>query len=222
MARRRVQRLKIQLKSEPLSQPAYCYLMLKDDYDICTIVEILSKKVKKSFNEYQCIKRYKRKVEVDGKEVNDIVYVLCDKYDMWYSVWSLMRGFLFNTYEYSEIKQYSCGAILDNKIAVDLRGYSFDISSYKEINYEGVYYSEEKDDYLYLLNDNRTLFVSLEADSDDENVVMAQLGERVFRYNKETDEFFEDRLPRFEDVDWSQYNDIAYEGYSKQELGLDD
>ena len=224
--------VKLQLRSEPFSDPVYCYLLLKDEYGICTIIEILTKKVKKSFNDNQCIKKYKRKIEIDDeeiddeeidiKEINDIVYVLWDKDDMWYSVWSLLKGYLFNTYEYTEIKQYSCGAILDQKIAVDIEGYSFDISSYKEINHEGVYYSKEINDYLYFLNDNRMLFVSLEENPNDKDVVMIELDDRIIRYNIEKDELSIDAPPRYEDIDWSQYNDIAYEGYSRQELGLDD
>ena len=213
--------IKIQQRNGSFSKPEYCYLMLKDEYGLCTIIEILSKSIKMCFNDYQCIRKYKRKIEIDDEEQNDIVYVLWDKDDMWYSVRSLMKGFLFNTYDYSNIKQYSCGAILDNKIAVDIEGYSFDISSYEEINYEGIYYSKEKNDYLYLLNDNRTLFVTMKEDPEDENILRVELDDRIITYNKVTEEFFTKHIENFED-DWSQYNDIAFEGYSRLELGLDD
>jgi len=42
------------------------------------------------------------------------------------------------------------------------------------------------------------------------------------RYDKETGEFTRKLYADEQDVDWSNYTDIAYEGYSRQYLGLDD
>lgn len=158
----------------------------------------------------------------DDKETQDVVLVLWNKNDKYYRVWSLMKGILFSTDKYQEIKRFNNGAIIDGKIAVDDTGYKDDISTYKEICDCGVFYSEEKNDYKFLVNVDNTLFCHMDKDEEDENIVSCETDDYVYKYNIETGNLLCKEITHEYNVDWSDYSDVPYEGHSRLELGLDD
>ena len=163
----------------------YCYLLLEEDYDHTSIIEIISKKVVKSFDNWPCLRFYRRVIEKENKEVKDVVITLLDVH--LYALWSLMEGYLFGPHEYGDCKLYDNGVILDEELSVDDTGDSTDISSYKELN-ANIFYSEEKDDYLYFVNEERILFLPMSRDKENENIVSIETENWICSYDIQTNE----------------------------------
>ncbi len=209
--------VKVILKSDIYDNCDFCYLLLENEFCLHFIVELYSKKIIKVINDSDLLRYYKK----TEKETKDVVFVLWDQDENFYSVWSLQSGYLFRTFDFKKITVYSCGAIIDEKLSVDDEGFSIDISSYDEIC-ESIYYSREKDRYIYLLDDERSLFVYMRRDPTCDNCLIVETEKWTVRYDKETGEFTRKLYADEQDVDWSNYTDIAYEGYSRQYLGLDD
>lgn len=197
----------------------YCYLLLRKFNGSCTVIDILNMETVNSFHRSELLFLYKRTIDKEYEKETDAVFALWKQDKKNFSIWSLKEGYLFEPYDCNKLEEYANGVILDDKLAVEYNGSSYDISSYKEIK-GCVYYSEEKDRYLYLLDQDESLFVTMDADEYDKNIVKADLISRKIEYNKKTEEL---SIIESEDpTDWSEYNDIAYEGYSRLELGYDD
>ena len=98
-----------------------------------------------------------------------------------------MEGYLFGPHEYGDCKLYDNGVILDEELSVDDTGDSTDISSYKELN-ANIFYSEEKDDYLYFVNEERILFLPMSRDKENENIVSIETENWICSYDIQTNE----------------------------------
>ena len=204
----------------------FCYLFLRNKDDQCSIVDITSLEVVKQFDFHELMKKYRRTInedDEDGEGIQDNVIILWNKKKKVYSIWSLLKGYIFEPYEYTTIEIYSEGVILDGKIAVEDIGCEIDISSYNELNGH-IYYNKEKDDYLFLVDEDGILFERMERDEEEEYIFKIETKDNKYTFNTETQELERKPLPPYHDnnEDWSKYSDIAYEGYSGLYLGLEE
>lgn len=201
----------------------FVYYLLRNKYDMYSIMDFPFCNLIKSFPKSH-IKRAYRREFFNGGYKKDVVFVLWDKENKIYSIWSMFEGYLFKPYNYIEvIDRYTCGVLLDNKIIVEDNGYSFDISPYKEIG-NGIYYNQVKDNYLYQLDEyeTKTIFVDLHPDICDDDILKNDDYIWHVIFNKKTKQVTIEQSNDDYETDWSQYNDVAYDGYSRLELGLDD
>lgn len=193
------------------------FYLLENTEKIIKIVSFPEGEILNAFSHHYLVKGYKREIYSKNGENDDFVFFINNEVDKLYFGWSLREGYLFGPQKYSEFARFANGAILDDKIAIDDNdGVSYDISSYKEI-VNKVYYSKEEDHYLYLYDRDKVLFVSMEEKDD---VVVYQDFGTLIEYNKLNNQVTIKDNNDY--TDWSQYNDIAYEGHSGLELGIED
>ena len=203
-----------------------CYLFLKDKNKVCSIVEITNNKIVKIFGYHELAKMYRMTADDNEKKERDVVIILWNKEKKIYSIWSILKGDIFGPYKYTDIENYSCGVILDGVIAVEDNGYSYDISYLNKVC-EGVYYSPKHGGYMFLIDEDGSLFEWMKRDEEDENIYKIETNDYIFTFNSETYELNRKHLLRRDDDydyynDWSRYSDVAYEGYSRLYLGLED
>lgn len=203
----------------------YCYLFLRNKDDQCSIIDITSLEVVKQFDFQELMKKYRRTINEDnedGEGIQDYVIILWNKEKKVYSIWSLLKGYIFEPYEYTTIEIYSEGVILDGKNAVDNSGYSMDISDLEKIRSD-IYYDKKNDCYLFLVDMDGVLLGYMERSKDDENIREFESKYDIYMFNTETQVLKSRPIPSEPEYDdWSKYSDIAYEGYSRLYLGLED
>lgn len=205
-----------------------CYLFLKDKHGVCSIVEIINNEIIKTFACYELKKMYRISIDENEEEEKeqDVVIITWNKGKKIYSIWSILRGDIFGPYEYTEIENHNCDVILDGVIAIEDNGYSYDISYLNKVC-EGVYYSQKHGGYMFLVDEDGSLFEWMKSDEEDENIYKIETNHNIYTFNSETHEIDCKFLPHRDDDydynnDWSKYSDVAYEGYSRLYLGLDD
>lgn len=202
----------------------YCYLFLRNKDDQCSIIDITSLEVVKQFDFQELMKKYRRTINEDnedGEGIQDYVIILWNKEKKVYSIWSLLKGYIFEPYEYTTIEIYSEGVILDGKNAVDNCGCSLDISDYEEIT-GPVYYNKKNDKYLFLVDEDGVLFDLMREKGEEGNIFEIETNYNIYTFNSETQELKSSSIPPDDYYDLSKYSDIAYEGYSRLYLGLED
>lgn len=203
------------------NEEPFCYLILKDINDKGIIIELLNKKVILSGFQYDsyCGAK-KRTIYRDYNEIEDVITIFINEKTNYFALYSIVDKFIFGPYNYKKIEKYQYGVKLDDKTVVDYLGYVTDITGY---DYNGmIWYNKEKDAYLMEIDEEGSVFYEPEQDDEDEDILKVELENCIYTYNKQTEEL--DRTPINNDeheIDWSDYADIAYEGYSRLELGLD-
>lgn len=217
--------VEIIMKSGYDSDEKYCYVHLIDSLGYNSILEIVNKKPILQDYQYNHIKMVFKRIEPEQFHkpvVEEVVYRVLNKRKKIYALYSLKKGFLFGPYEYKEIDMNNGGVILDKKYAVENYGEVLDLSNYEKLGYE-IYFDKEKDKYLLFLDQKDGMFIHMYEDDVDNNIVCAETEYEIFKYDKTTGECTCEPLRGFSGItDWSQYNDIVYEGHSRLELGLDD
>jgi len=202
-----------------------CYLFLKEKHGVCSIVEIIDNKIIKTFSFKDFRKMYRIIINDNGKEEQDEVIIFWNSKKKIYSIWSILRGNIFGPYEYTDIESFRYGVILDGVIAVKDNGYSFDISDLSKVC-ERMYYDKNNEAYMFLVDEDDSLFEWMERDEEDENIYKLEMNDNIYTFNSETYKLDCKVLPLRDDYDyyhdWSKYSDVAYEGYSRSYLGLDD
>lgn len=205
-----------------------CYLYLKDKNNVCHVVEVINNEIVKIFGFHELKKMYRMSINDNDEEEKeqDVVIITWNKGKKIYSIWSILRGNIFGPYEYTEIENHSCGVILDGVIAVEDNGYSYDVSNLNKVC-DNVYYSQKNDGYMFLVDEDSSLFEWMKRDEEDENIYKIETNDYIFTFNSEAYELDRKHLLRRDDDydyynDWSRYSDVAYEGYSRLYLGLED
>lgn len=216
--------IKLLWKNSNTSRERFCYVILKDFNGKGKIVELLGQKTILEKFRYNSLTKVAKRTIYDNdnnKLKEDIVVRFLNKKTKYFALFSLKEKFIFGPYNYTDIEVCEFGVVLDNKTAVNNDGEILDISGY--INEGDVFYNKDKDAYLFYIDEEGSVFYEPEEDEDDEDILIVKLENYIYSYNRKTEEF--DQKPIYENEyedDWSQYNDIAYEGYSRLELGLDD
>lgn len=198
-----------------------CYLFLEDINNLCSIFEIIDNKIVKIFGSHELRKIY---TMTNEKKERDVVIIICNKEKKIYSIWSILRGDIFGPYEYTGIENYNYGVLLDKVIAVEDNGCNYNISHLNRVC-DSVYYDKNNEGYMFLVDEDDSLFKWMERDEEDENLYKIETNDNIYTFNSETQELDCKFLPRRDDDyddDLSKYSDVAYEGYSRLYLGLDD
>lgn len=215
--------LKLLWKNVSSYRDSFCYLLLKESNGKGKIVELFSDKIvleRFQYNSYKSIRKRTIRNESSLEDKDDIVVKFLNKNTKYFALYSITEKFIFGPYNYTDIEEYQYGVRLDNKLIVENDGDITDISEY-EYNGE-IWYNKKENNYFLDLDEDGHVIFWFEQDDDDEDLFKFEVGDRLFIYNKKTEEVTRERIPNSESIDWSQYNDIAYEGYSRLELGLDD
>ena len=122
---------------------------------------------------------------------------------------------------------YFDGVILDNEIVVEYEGCTIDLKKYvlfMEVEEGEILYNKEYDCYLLHLDQFGSAYVRLYDNEDNDNILESvERNGHIFVFNKKKKELVEKELrDDYYDNNWSDYADIAYEGYGRLELGLED
>ena len=201
-----------------------CYLFLEDINNVCSIVEIINNEIVKIFGSHELRKMYRMTEDNIEKKEQDVVIIIWNKEKKVYSIWSILKGDIFGPYEYTDIETYCCGVTLDGVIAVENNGCNYNISHLNRVC-DRVYYDKNNGGYMFLVDEDDSLFKWMERDEEDENIYKIETNDNIYTFNSETHGLDCKFLPRRDDDDyndWSKYSDVAYEGYSRLYLGLDD
>ena len=212
------------MKSSHNSETKYYYAILTDENGTHSIMEIVSKESILSNYQYNHLKIVYKEIEPFSSctpEIVDVIYRVHNKKKKLYALYSLKEGFLFGPYNYKEIEMHNCGVILDNKYAVENYGYSMDLTEY-DCDENDLYISKDKKRFFLFLDQDEEMFHILKKDDYDDNIMITETEHEIFKYDLST-KSCRCELKRMDyEIDLSKFNDIAYEGYSRLELGLED
>ena len=212
-------------------EPA-CYVIVRELNGSGRVVELLSKRdVIKEFQikhyrgcAYNYDYKYSNESYWDYKEIiTDAILCFWNQERKNFSLFSIKDRKFFFTYDYKYISVYNRGVILDDKLAVEYDGFIHDFTGYE---FDGqMFYNREKDEYWMIIDENEQngcFIASFEHDDNNENILTLNSEEFTYTYNKKTEELKRKQNCQEEVTDWSDYTDIAYEGYSRLYLGLED
>ncbi len=206
--------IKIIMKSNTGSEKKYCFVRLTDEAGTRSIMEVVNKEpVLEEYqpNHYKIVS-VKQNTLYGSSETLDVIYRILNKRKNNYALYSLLKGFIFGPYKYEKIEKHRNGVILDEKIALENCGDVIDLTNY-DYQGGGVYIRKDKKVYLLFLDQEESMFVPMEKDYSDDNVMIAETEHEIFKYDKTTGECkcHQLRNNQLED-DWSKYDDIVFEG----------
>lgn len=216
--------IKIIMKSGHHSNIKYYYALLADENGTHSIIELISKEAILSefqFNHLKIVHKEIEPVPFLTPEVVDVIFRIFVRKKKMYGLYSLRKGFVFGPYKYETIEIHNYGVILDDKYAIDNDGFVMDITEYDRNGYD-LYISKDKKKYLLFLDQKEGMLYPMTKDDYDENIMIAETDHEIFKYDITTGECKCEFKRNDYEVDLSKYGDIAYEGYSKLELGLED
>lgn len=202
----------------------YCYTLLKEPSGKGCIMELVNHQVIHENFMYDSYKKVAKRFLPNFQK--DVVVVFSNEKTKTFAVFSLFeKKYIFSLYQYAHIKEMQYGVILDYKTAVDYNGYVTDLSDYECIDDGRIFYNKEKDKYLLLLNEEGELFYEPVKDKNDESILVVELDYRTYRLNTKTEEIeciINDEIPlSYSQHEWDEFNDVAFEGHSRLELGID-
>lgn len=213
--------IKLLWKNDVYSNKRFCYLLLKEYNGKGKIIELLENKIileKFQFNSFKVVKKRTINNE-NGVDKEDAVISFLNKKTKFFALYSITEKFIFGPYNYKVMEQYAYGYKLDDKFIIENNGEIIDISGYE---FNGtVWHNKDNDDYFMDLDIDGSVVKWLENDEYDKDLLFADVENTRYIYNKSTEELHHERLYNDDPVDWSMYNDIAYEGHSRLELGLE-
>ena len=199
----------------------YCHVILKEPDGKGCIIELLSKQIVYDNFTFDSFKGV-------AKRRSDVVVSFLDKQKKTFSIRSLLeKEYVFGPYQYADIEECRYGVVLDKKTAVDNDGFVTDLSGYKCLDNGCIYHNEETDKYLLLLDKEGGLFHEPRKDENDDNILIVEFDDCICRLNiKEERIYWEKNYDDDVPMGWSQQEldeaaNIAYEGHSRLELGLD-
>lgn len=211
-------------------EPA-CFVILKELDGNGRVVELISKRnIVKDFQfknykggAYKCEYVSPNEPSLYSEEIiTDTILRFLDYGKKNFALYSIKDDKYLFSYDYVNIGVYSKGVLLDDKIAVENNGFIKDFSGYE---FDGeMFYNKEKNDYWIIIDEsgkNGRFIDSFKQDEYNEDVLKLDTNNFIYTYNKKTEELKRKEY-RDEDIDWSEYTDIAYEGYSRLYLGLED
>lgn len=222
--------IKILWKSSYSDESYICIIMIKDINGKGRIIDLLSKQTileKFIYNSYRGIARRticKDIHDYNSQHKKDVVVSFLNKKTKYFALYSLEeRNFIFGPYNYVDIEDDQFGVILDEKLIVNNNGDMLNLSEYEATADSEVYYNNKKNDYVFVREVDGSLFHFFDSDKKDNNLLKLNFEEYIVTFNKETEELQTESINQNErDLDdWSWAADIAYEGYSRLELGLD-
>lgn len=198
----------------------YCYVILKERDGKGCIIELLSPKIVHDNFMFDTFKAV-------AKRRSDIVVSFLDRQTKTFSILSLLdKKYVFAPCQYTDIEEYQNGVVIDKKTAVDNDGFVTDLSGYKCLDNGCIYHNEETDKYLLLLDKEGGLFHAPRKDDDDDNILIVEFDDCICRFDKKEETIDWEKIYDDVPMGWSQQEldeaaNIAYEGHSRLELGLD-
>lgn len=205
-----------------------CYILLKEIDDTGTLMELLNQKVLLLNILWKNCKFAVRTVGCYPNEKTDVVIRLWYKKEKSYSLYSIVEGYIFGPYHYSIIEEHASYDVLDSTLYIENNGRRRDLSKYyvKEIetdtySYE-VYFNENDDVFIML---DRLYYMS--PDEYEDNIRECETENVIYKYDISTEKLeLEIKSNDFDNI-WTYQElrdaaDIAYEGNSRLELGLED
>ena len=204
-----------------------CFYILEDVLGDSCIIDLLNKKVildKFDFADYTGGSLIYTK-EFGCNAVDAYVRFVSRK-NKTVSLYSIVKGFVFGPVHYEEIELYKNGFLLDQKTLFNTRGGLVeDVTGYvKEPKVENVYYNEEKENCILIIDYVTQLHIKLFPDEDDVFKFEGRYENEEYVYDMNSQELKKEIIhPEYNDSSegWSAADSYyAYEGHSELELGL--
>lgn len=201
-----------------------CYVILKEPNGKGRIVELLSKKTilkDFSYSDYQDVTE-RTIYEGPFKDKDDSAIRFINYENKSFALYSLVEGYIFSPKNYTDICFYKYGTILDEELAVENNGFVLALSEYEQGEDPRIYFNKERDKYFMLLDEDYSMIHYMYSDDFHPEIVKVELPSVTYKYNKKTGELTQDYGLDDNPYDLTDYSDIAYEGYSRLYLGLED
>lgn len=200
-----------------------CYVILKELNGNGRVIELLGKNTIMRdflFNSYVG-GTYKRGFFND--EIKDTILRFWNREKKYFELYSIRERKIIFSYNYISIDFYDKGVILDERVAVAYYGFIKDFSGYEYDN--EMFYDKEKNDYWMIVDERKKdgqFMAPFEQDEYNKDILKLDTDNFTYTYNKKTEELKREQHRYEESIDWSEYADVAYEGYSRLSLGLED
>ena len=214
-------------------QEIYCYILFEDTKGNGVVMEIFTKEVLLCDFKYSDKRSIKRiSPEKGSPQVrNDAIIGFLNRENKTFSLFSVLKGYLYEPYNYSVIEEHSKGVILDNKTIVTNDGIIKDIKGY--LRKDKVIYNIEKGDFILLIDDKEeeNMFVYMDYGYDEEGKLKDKVSGIAGEYNY-TFDIYRGKLDyesRYQDAPyhwsqsdaWDAMTDGQYGDYSGDDIDYD-
>jgi len=206
----------------------YCYVVLKDKDGKGEIVELIQKKsILKGFSYKHFVGSTIKHTEDERLKPADVILRFHNRREKIYTLFSLSHELIFGPFHYREIQEYENGVILNDKIGVENDGSVINLFLYSLSEKAPVYNSRVGKNSIALIDEAGKLFYEMHPCRSNKDKMSVTAGNFEFFYDRGKDVFSFRKLPPDNECGgWTQEEleeaaDIAYEGHSRLELGLD-
>lgn len=204
-----------------------CFYILENVLGDACIIDLLNKKVilnKIDFADYAGSSLiYKTE---SGYKAVDAHVRFVNRKNKTVSLYSIVNGIVFGPVHYEEIELYTNGFILDHKALFNNRGdLVYNVTGYvKEPKVGNVYYNEEKENCLLIIDYISQLHIMLFPNEDDIFKFEGRYENELYVYDMNSQVYKKEKIcPEYNNPleSWTAADsDYAYEGHSELELGL--
>jgi len=210
-------------KTDFLEKDKYHYVILKGLDGTGSLVDLISgKTILENFHFDDYVGHHKYITFENHKNVTHIELSFNNKEEKEYSVYSTVdRKYIIGPIKYNSIEICRNGVILDNTYAIENNGRTIDLSEYNYSEKSRVYINKEKNQYLVNFDYEGQLFYNLHK-SREKGILTVRLHNSYYFYNIAEDRLYKKGLSHvWTKRELAEAADIAYEGHSRLELGLE-
>lgn len=209
-----------------LEDNRYYYIILKTCDGMGHIVDIVTNKTVLENFRYAHFDGYHKYVTLeDAKTKAHILLRINNRTKNQYSIYSTVdEKYIIGPISYNSIEVFRNGVILNDTYVIENNGHSFDLSDYCFSEKSKVYINKKENRYIFRF-DYECLFHCLQK-SKQKGILTARIQYTDYYYNIAEDKFYK-KSPSSSFTGWTKRElaeaaDIAYEGHSRLELGLED
>lgn len=213
-------------KNDFLEDSRYYYIILKSCDEMGHVVDLATNRtVLENFRYAHFEGHYKYLTWEDSKTITHILLRINNKEKKQYSIYSIAdEKYIIGPITYGSIEIFINGVILNDSYVIENNGHSFDLSEYSFSEKSKVYINKKDNRYIFRF-DYEGLFHCLQK-SKKKGILTARVQYTDYYYNIAEDKFYK-KSPSSSFTGWTKRElaeaaDIAYEGHSRLELGLED
>lgn len=213
-------------KNDIIENSIYCYIILKSCDGMGHIVDLATNKTVLENFRYSHFDGYHKYVTLeDSKTITHILLRINNRAKKQYSIYSTAeKKYIIGPVSYDSIEVFKNGVILNNTCVIENNSHVIDLSEYSFSEKSKVYINKKENLYIFRF-DYDTLFHYLHK-SRKKGILTARVQYTDYYYDIAEDKFYR-KSPSGLFAGWTKRElaeaaDIAYEGHSRLELGLED
>lgn len=210
-------------KTDFLEKDKYYYVILKGLDGEGSLVDLITgKTILEDFNFDDYLGHYKYIRSENQKNITHIEMSFNKKEEKEFSLFSIAEmKYIIGPKKYNSIEICRNGVILDNTYAIEKIGRIIDLSEYYYSEKSKVYINKKKKSFLVKFDYEGMLFYELHK-SRRKGILITRLQYTYYFYNIAEDKLYKKTLSHgWTKRELAEATEIAYEGHSRLELGLE-